>query len=131
MTITGLHHMMLTVTDLTRSTDFYEQVLGLNRFRAVPDDGVAGAKVIFTLPDGHFFGIVAHQGGDHAPFTEKHTGLDHVSFTVPAAELTQWQQRLTTEGYPTSEPAPALSGELTVVVRDPDNIQVQILGRQA
>jgi len=50
MTITGLHHTMLTVNDLERSTDFYERVLGLERFRAIPDDGIVGAKVIFALP---------------------------------------------------------------------------------
>jgi hypothetical protein len=56
------------------------------------------------------------------------TGLDHISFSVPASELDTWQKNLGEEGIGQSEPAPAASGELVIVVRDPDNIQVQILG---
>jgi catechol 2,3-dioxygenase-like lactoylglutathione lyase family enzyme len=130
MTITGLHHTMLTVNDLERSTDFYERVLGLKRFRAIPDDGIVGAKVIFALPDGNFFGIVEHSRGDRCTFDEMRTGLDHISFSVPASKLEDWQKRLREEGIGQSEPAPAASGELVIVVRDPDNIQVQILGRR-
>lgn len=131
MTISGLHHAMLTVTDLDRSTDFYERVLGLERFRAIPDDGVVGAKVIFALPDGNFFGIVEHALGDRSRFDEMRTGLDHISFTVAAAELEDWQRRLREEGIRQSEPAPAASGELVIVLRDPDNIQIQIFGRRS
>ena len=130
MTITGLHHTMLTVTDLERSSDFYERVLGLARFRAIPDDGIVGDKVIFSLPDGNFFGIVEHAHGDRCTFDEMRTGLDHISFSVPASKLEDWQKRLREEGIGQSEPAPAASGELVIVVRDPDNIQVQILGRR-
>ena len=58
------------------------------------------------------------------------TGLDHTSFTVPAEELTSWAQSFREAGVPSSEPAPAASGELVIVVRDPDNIQIQIFGRR-
>ena len=131
MTISGLHHAMLTVSDLERSNNFYDGVLGLKTFRAIPDDGVAGAKVIFSLPDGNYFGIVQHARGDQSRFDEMRTGLDHISFTVPAEELTSWEQRLREAGVPFSEPAPAASGELVIVVRDPDNIQIQIFGRRS
>ena len=130
MTITGLHHTMLTVSDLERSTEFYERVLGLQRFRAIPDDGRIGAKVIFSLPDGNFFAIVEHSRGDRSTFNEMRTGLDHISFSVPASELDTWQKRLREAGIRQSEPAPAASGELVIMMRDPDNIQVQILGRR-
>ena len=130
MTITGLHHTMLTVSDLERSTEFYERVLGLQRFRAIPDDGRVGAKVIFSLPDGNFFAIVEHSRGDRSTFNEMRTGLDHISFSVPASELDTWQKHLSEAGIGQSEPAPAASGEPVIMMRDPDNIQVQILGRR-
>ena len=131
MTISGLHHAMLTVSDLDRSNHFYGGVLGLATFRAIPDDGVAGAKVIYSLPDGNYFGIVQHSRGDKTTFDEMRTGLDHISFTVTAEELTAWQHRFGEAGISSSEPAPAASGELVIVVRDPDNIQVQIFGRRS
>jgi len=131
MTISGLHHAMLTVSDLERSNTFYADLLGLKTFRAIPDDGIAGAKVIFSFPDGNYFGIVQHALGDHRRFDEMRTGLDHISFTVSAQELASWQQRFAEAGIPSSEPAPAASGELVIVVRDPDNIQIQIFGRRS
>ena len=77
-----------------------------------------------------FFAIVEHARGDRCTFDEMRTGLDHISFSVPASKLENWQKRLREEGIRQSEPAPAASGELVIVVRDPDNIQAQILGRR-
>lgn len=130
MKIAGLHHAMLTVCDLDRSSNFYGGVMGLETFRTIPDDGVAGAKVIFSLPDGNYFGIVQHARGDESRFDEMRTGLDHISFTVTAEELPAWQKRFGAAGISSSEPAPAASGEMVIIVRDPDNIQVQIFGRR-
>lgn len=83
MPVAGLHHVLLTVRDLRRSTDFYEAVLRLRKIREIPDDGTAGAKTLFALPDGGYFGLVQHGGGDGSNFDALRTGLDHVSFTVP------------------------------------------------
>ena len=83
MAINGLHHVMLTVTDFQRSNEFYGGLLGLETFRANPDHGVVGAKVIYSLPDGNFFAIVQHASGDKNNVDEMRTGLDHVSFTCP------------------------------------------------
>ena len=131
MAINGLHHVMLTVTDFQRSNEFYGGLLGLETFRANPDHGVVGAKVICSLPDGNFFAIVQHASGDKNNFDEMRTGLDHVSFNVPAEDLGVWQKRFQEAGIPASEPAPAASGELVIVVREPDNIQLQIFGRHS
>jgi len=87
MPVAGLHHVLLTVRDLRRSTDFYEAVLRLRKIREIPDDGTAGAKTLFALPDGGYFGLVQHGGGDGSNFDALRTVLDHVSFTVPADEL--------------------------------------------
>ena len=95
--------------------------------RRAHGDGIVGAKIIFSLPDGNFFAIVEHANGDRCTFDEMRTG--HISFSVPASKLEDWQKRLREEGIGQSEPAPAASGELVIVVRDPDDIQVQILGR--
>jgi len=129
MPIAGLHHVLLTVRDLRRSSDFYENILGLRKIRDIPDDGTAGAKTLFALPDGAFLGLVHHRNGDAGQFDEMRPGLDHLSFTVPAAELGDWQQRLTAAGAPHSPPAPSAFGEPLIVLRDPDNIQLQIYGR--
>ena len=41
-----------------------------------------------------FFAIVEHARGDRCTFDEMRTGLDHISFSVPASKLDDWQKRL-------------------------------------
>lgn len=129
MPIDGLHHVLLTVTDLARSSTFYEQVLGLRKVREIPDDGTAGAKVLFALPDGRLFGVVQHAASDGSVFDEMRTGLDHVAFAVDAEELDTWRRSLAEAGFPTSATGLSALGEPLIMVRDPDGIQVQIYGR--
>ena len=87
MKVTGLHHVLLTVSDLERSTAFYTEVLGLRKVKEIPDNGTAGAKVLCGLPDGRLLGLVQHGANSGAAFDEFRTGLDHVALTVPADEL--------------------------------------------
>ena len=131
MPVTGLHHVLLTVADVHRSARFYEDVIGLKRIREIPDDGVAGHKVLFALPDGSLLGVVKHANGEPGQFDERRIGMDHVAMSVPAAELPDWQQRLEQAGVTHSPPAPSAFDEPLMVLRDPDNIQLQIYGRRA
>ncbi len=92
ITITGLHHIRLTVTDLARSRAFYEEVLGFEVAAESPGDAsdpavredpalLYGGVVYQT--NGILFGLrpVASPGDT---FNSERTGLDHVSFSVPA-----------------------------------------------
>ena len=70
-----------------------------------PDDGVAGAKVLCAVPDGSMVGLVQNQANSGEAFDELRTGLDHLAFTVPAAELDEWSRRLADAGVGRSPPA--------------------------
>ena len=128
MAVTGLHHVLLTVRDLEESTEFYTGLLGLRKVKELPDDGVAGAKVLCALPDGRLVGLVQHRANPGEPFDEARTGLDHLAFTVPAGELADWSRRLADAGIEHSPPAPSALGDPLIVFRDPDRIQLQIYG---
>jgi glyoxylase I family protein len=126
--ITGLHHVLLTVRNLDISAAFYTSVLGLRMVKEIPDDGVAGAKILCALPDGRLVGLVQHQASSGEPFDETRTGMDHLAFSVPAEELPEWSARLADAGVQHSPPAPSAFGEPLIVFRDPDRIQLQIYG---
>lgn len=83
------------------------------------------------MPDGTFFAIVHHPDGDKSPFSEKRIGIDHASFNIPAEDLPAWERHLCHAGISYQPPAPSASGELLIGLRDPDNIQIQIYGRNA
>jgi glyoxylase I family protein len=131
MKVTGLHHVLLTVRDLERSTAFYTEVLGLRKVKEIPDNGTAGAKVLCGLPDGRLLGLVQHRANGGGVFDEFRTGLDHVALTVPADELDLWSRRLDDAGIDHSPPAPSAFGDPLIVLRDPDEIQLQIYGTRS
>jgi glyoxylase I family protein len=128
MAVLGLHHVLLTVRNLQTSTTFYSDMLGLRKVKEIPDDGVAGAKVLYALPDGRLVGLVQHQAATDQPFDEVHAGLDHLALSVPVSELPDWERRLDQAGVEYSPPAESALGDPLIVLRDPDHIQLQIYG---
>jgi glyoxylase I family protein len=128
MNVSGLHHVLLTVRDLERSTAFYTGVLGLRKVKEIPDDGEAGAKVLCALPDGTLLGLVQHQANRGDAFDEFRTGLDHLALAVPLDELAECGRRLDDAGVDHSPPAPSAFGDPLMVFRDPDRIQLQVCG---
>ncbi|HEU5085898.1 MAG TPA: VOC family protein [Roseiflexaceae bacterium] len=115
-----VHHLALTVSDLERSLKFYNDVLG---FAQVAE---FGARRI--LSNGSL--IIGIGTGQHSDdrFDEMRTGLDHISFAVPArADLERALEVLDEHGVPHGEIAElAPFGIAILAFRDPDNIQLEL-----
>lgn len=126
-TISGFHHVSLTVGDLARSADFYTDTFGFVRVLELPDEGGRGAKLVLAHPESRtILGFTVHQAGDGSPFSEFRTGLDHLSFAVPSRDdLERWVARFDELGIPHGGVTETPIGAL-VAVRDPDNIQVEL-----
>lgn len=123
--IQGVHHIALTVSDLKRSTEWYEKVLGANLiaqmelFEGHPIQLVAVGPVVIGL---HRDKRVP--GGDR--FDEFRCGLDHIGFgCANRAELEEWVKRFDSHGVDHSGITEAPYG-LVLVLRDPDNIQLEL-----
>jgi glyoxylase I family protein len=134
--VTGpIHHLGLTVRDAAASADWYVRVLG---FRVVatytaPD---GARRTVFLRHDGLAarLGLTEHGGGLGEAFDETRVGLDHLAFAVAdRAELDAWADRLTAAGVVHSAVAPAnsLPGAAVLVLRDPDNIQLELVADPA
>ena len=130
-----IHHLRLTVTDVSRSRAFYTSLLGFDvAVESPPETDPSAAAVRKVL----FGGVVMMRGnlllglrpvapaGDR--FDEDRVGLDHLSFSVadrPALE--QAVQLFDERGVPHGDiTALASFGIYILAFRDPDSIQLEL-----
>ena len=132
--LTGINHFSATVTDIEASVAWYQRVFGLTRLPVTfphYDCEDTGYAVLLVDPaSGLAIGLHTNRANAKEPFDECRTGLDHVSFGVSTRdELAGWLARLDEFGIEHTgirdekEPFPFA----TVVFRDPDNIQLELI----
>ncbi len=123
--VIGLHHAGVSVTDLAISEAWYGRVFGLRRIRKVELPGVT--KVVLSA-DGQrpLLSLNVHDANFGEDFVESRTGLDHFAFLVSGPEeLAWWQSHFEALGVEHSEIKESPFGGL-IVLRDPDNIQLEV-----
>ncbi len=121
--ITGIHHVTLSVSDLDRTVEWYERVLGFQELRRLNHGGLDKAM----LRNGSVVVTFVCHGGMAVPgvFDERRTGLDHLSFAVAdRAALDAWVARLDEHDVEHSDIVSGSTGDL-VPFRDPDNIALE------
>ncbi len=120
--IRGVHHVVLTVSDVARSTAFYERVLGVKAF--------PGDDQVRCISGGTFLLCLQRPPHEALPgdrFNENRLGLDHIGFAVDSRQqledlvIVLDELGVTTAGI---EFDPGGEGEY-VCFRDPDNIQIE------
>jgi glyoxylase I family protein len=123
-TITGGHHIALTVRDADRSAQWYGDLLGMQVVLRGDDDSVR-FRVLAHPDSGWVIGVRQYPGREEGAFDEFRTGLDHFAFGVSSrAELESWEQRLRAAGIAFTPIADSPIGPV-IVFRDPDNIQLE------
>ena len=124
--VEGIGHISLTVTDLAKSLEWYQRVLGLSKM--TDEDHPGGHAEILMSPDFRLIiGLHVHDANEGELFSETKTGLDHVGFNVPnRAALDAWIAWFDELGVEHGEVEEAPYGNL-VAFRDPDNIQLEMI----
>jgi catechol 2,3-dioxygenase-like lactoylglutathione lyase family enzyme len=129
-TLTGVHHIGLTVRDIATSEAFYAEVLGMVRAFVEPHSVGEGYAVVMMRPGTHLvIGLDYHPDADGAVFDPRRTGLDHLSIRVnERADVDAWAAHLDAIGvehgqvFSTEEPLP----HALVVFRDPDGLPIEM-----
>jgi glyoxylase I family protein len=122
----GIHHFTLTVTNLERSINFYNSLLG---FQVVVD---LGERKIMS--NGNILLVVATppdpaQAIADDRFSENRVGLDHISFTVASRDELEEAARLFDDqgvGHGEIKDLGPGLGIYVLAFRDPDNIQLEL-----
>ena len=121
--ITGGHHIALTVTDADRSAEWYSGLLGMSVL-AAGDDETVKVRVLVDAASGWLLGLRQYHGREGDGFDEFRTGLDHFAFGVEnRAALENWERELSARGVAYTPIAETSIGSV-IVFRDPDNIQL-------
>ncbi|MFN0088801.1 MAG: VOC family protein [Acidimicrobiales bacterium] len=92
MKLSGVHHIALNVDDVEKTTNFYVDVLGLEKVDR-PDFGFPGSWL--RLADGRQIHLVKAE--DHKAPRGQH-------FALHVADLDEARQELTDQGFKVSEP---------------------------
>ena len=122
--ISGAHHIALTVTDADRSAEWYSELLGMAVVLA-DDDGTVKFRVLADPESGWLLGLRQYPGGESDGFDEFRTGLDHFAFAVEdRTALEEWERELSARGITYTSIAETSIGSV-IVFRDPDNIQLE------
>ncbi|HVQ88197.1 MAG TPA: VOC family protein [Actinomycetes bacterium] len=127
----ALAHVAVTVTDLERSTRWYNAL-----FDAMPvlDEDVETSgfhHTVYAIGGGQLFGLHSHAKGTGDKFNELQTGLDHVSFGCrDRNELKDWAARLDQLGITHGGIVDAHYGS-GVSFRDPDGIALEFFAPPA
>lgn len=119
-------HLSLSVTDLARSTDWYSKVFGLAVVAAV--EGSSFRRTRLRSETGMTLALTAHQGQEGERFDERRPGMDHVAFRLASgSDLESIVAALEELGAAHSGIQPLSGGVAKLTLRDPDNIQLEVL----
>lgn len=126
--ITGVAHVKIPVTDLSRTRTWYETVLGLHVHQEFKDDDGTVRGISGTLHDSSgstVLTVALRQNRDVA--TSMH-GFDPLALTVAHRnDLETWADHLTDLGIqrPTINDGPA---NAVLFLNDPDDVQIRVFG---
>jgi glyoxylase I family protein len=125
ITTGAVHHVALTVSDVTRSAEFYTQLLGFQKLMDLgPRILIGNGSLIVGLtppPD-------PSQAIQGDRFNENRLGLDHLSFSVASrADLENAVNLLDEHGVQHGEVTDLDGLGISILsLRDPDNIQIEL-----
>ena len=122
--LTGPIHIDLTVTDVERSAKWWEEVMGF--IRAYESRHETFRTCSLGHPSGFAVTVLSHDATGSDRFDETRVGLDHLAFGVTdRAELDAWVAHFDSLGVTHTGVIEAHFGD-TVVIRDPDNMQLEL-----
>lgn len=122
-----VHHLSLSVTDLEKSTAWYQETLGFEVWSEVVQPTFR--RVRLRQPTGNLVvTLTCHQDKSGDRFDERRTGLDHVAFSAGSiADVHNLKAHFERLEVVHSEVRTG-EGIAVVTLRDPDNIQVEVFG---
>jgi glyoxylase I family protein len=126
----GFSHIDLTVSDCDRSATWWQDVLGFTLVHQARNETFEVKSMVH--PSGLAVTVMTHDGtAESGAFDERRVGLDHLAFRVADRdELQSWVTHLAAMDVTNTGIIDTGFGP-TVVLRDPDNMQLELYVHQS
>jgi len=99
-----IHHITLTVTDVTTSVAWYEALFGPSERVEREGEGWRRTRMTWGAMNDMRIGVMSHDAAPEGVFSHHNRGLDHIGFDCATVEeVQQW----------------------ATTARDPDNIPIE------
>jgi catechol 2,3-dioxygenase-like lactoylglutathione lyase family enzyme len=121
--ITGIHHVKYPVSDLEKSVEWYERVLGFKAELEFPDEDGVVRGVAGTVPGLGDAGLALRENPEAAA---GFAGFDPVSFGIADREAAEaWAAHLDEQGV---EHSPVINASIGWIVsfHDPDGTEIKL-----
>lgn len=127
--LTGIHHVTAICGDPQRNLEFYEELLGLRLVKqTVNFDAPTTHHLYYGNERGDPGTVLTFFAWPGLPAGRRGPGqVTTVSFSVPAASLGWWTERLAAHDVPFRGPATRF-GERTLLVDDPHGLLLELVG---
>jgi glyoxylase I family protein len=128
----GSSHIVLTVTDVVRSAEWYQRVFVADIVADEKTNPAATSRrvryrALFNIDTmTNVVGLLEHSDGDRSHFDERRVGLDHFALHVlERSDLDEWVSHLDQLGIPHSG-IKSVDYADVITFREPDHIQLEI-----
>jgi glyoxylase I family protein len=122
----GVHHVALICSDIERTIDFYDGLLGFPLIEIFENRDYPGSSHLFFDIGGHnLLAFFDYPGHDHPVLVESLGGLQHLALSMADAEWFEAKARLEEAGIPYV--GPDRGADRSLYLRGPDGEGLELL----
>ena len=124
--VKGLDHVVLRVSDMDRAIEFYEQVLGLNVERRLPEIGLVQLRAGSAMID-----LVPQREGEAPDSNMNGQNMDHYAVQIESMDVEALSAHLRRHGVDPGEVRRRYGAEgygSSIYITDPDGNTVELKG---
>ena len=125
-TARGVHHLALVCSDVERTIQFYQGVLGFPLIELMENRDYKGSShLFFDIGNGNLLAFFDFPGLGLEPGKESFGSVQHMAISVTPESFDRLKARLDAEGIPYLGPDRGITN--SVYVKDPDGVQIELL----
>jgi glyoxylase I family protein len=122
----GIHHAALICSDVRRTIDFYQGLLGFPLVELVENRDYPGSShLFFDVGNRTLLGFFDFPGLGLQPGVESLGAVQHIAISLPRADWEAARARLDAAGVPYAGPDRGI--EESMYLKDPDGIGIELL----